>query len=111
MARGRRLLARRGVWAAVIAVVVAGSVAVAGTVIAVGGSSAGTVDQKAWYLLVNRNSGKVLDDQAYAANDGAKLVQWSRSGAANQQWRFIDAGDGYYRLLNRNSGKVLDDYG
>ncbi|WP_310727248.1 RICIN domain-containing protein [Streptomyces sp. N2A] len=102
--RGRRLFARRGFWAAVVMAVVAGAVVV------VNSASARPLDPKAWYVLVNRNSGKVLDDRAFAANDGAAVVQWDRHGGTNQQWRFIDAGDGYYRLQNRNSGKVLDDY-
>jgi hypothetical protein len=84
---------------------------VAGSAVVVSQASAQTVDPKTWYVLVNRNSGKVLDDRAYATNDGAAVVQWARTGGANQQWRFIDAGDGYYRLQNRNSGKVLDDLG
>nr|WP_234439133.1 RICIN domain-containing protein [Streptomyces sp. NRRL B-3229] len=104
MHRARRLFARRSVWAAIVLAVVAGSVVVVNT------ASAGTVDPKAWYVLVNRNSGKVLDGRAFATKDGAAVVQWGRHGGANQQWRFIDAGDGYYRLLNRNSGKVLDDH-
>ena len=79
--------------------------------LAVGRASADPVDRGAWYLLVNRNSGKVLDDRAFASNDGAAVVQWDRNGGANQQWRFVEAGDGYYRLQNRSSGKVLDDYG
>ncbi|MFD9354711.1 RICIN domain-containing protein [Streptomyces sp. NPDC060031] len=83
---------------------------VAGSIVVVGTASAGTVDLKAWYVLVNRNSGKVLDDRGFATNNGAAVVQWGRHGGANQQWRFIDAGEGYYRLQNRNSGKVLDDY-
>jgi hypothetical protein len=75
-------------------------------------ASAGTtVDTSSWYLLVNRSTGQVLDDYGYASNDGASVVQWSKTGAANQQWRFVDSGDGNYRLQNRNSGKVLDDYG
>ncbi|MER6032272.1 RICIN domain-containing protein [Streptomyces sp. NPDC001851] len=105
MHRARRLFTRRGFWAAVVMAVVAGSAVVVGT------ASAQTVDLKTWYVLVNRNSGKVLDDRAYATNDGAAVVQWARHGGANQQWRFIAAGDGYYRLQNRNSGKVLDDLG
>jgi hypothetical protein len=72
-------------------------------------ASAATVNPQAWYVLVNRNSGKALDDRAFATNDGAAVVQWARHGGNNQQWRFIDAGDGYFRLQNRNSGKVLDD--
>ncbi len=88
-------------------VVVAGSLVVVNAMRA----SADTVDVKVWYVLVNRNSGKVLDDRGFASNDGAAVVQWARHGGVNQQWRFIDAGGGYYRLQNRNSGKVLDDYG
>ncbi|MFF4487578.1 RICIN domain-containing protein [Streptomyces sp. NPDC001544] len=83
---------------------------VGGAVVVVNSASAQPVDPKAWYVLVNHNSGKVLDGRASATNDGAAVVQWNRHGGANQQWRFIDAGDGYYRLQNRNSGKVLDDY-
>ncbi|AYN43748.1 lectin [Streptomyces dangxiongensis] len=83
---------------------------VAGSVVVVNTASAGTVDPKTWYVLVNRNSGKVLDGRDFATHDGAAVVQWGRHGGANQQWRFIDAGDGYYRLQNRNSGKVLDDH-
>ncbi|MEV6874721.1 RICIN domain-containing protein [Amycolatopsis sp. NPDC051128] len=102
--RGRRWFQRRGFWAAVVLSVVTGSVVVVST------ASAGTVDPDSWYVLVNRNSGQALDGLAYAKNDGAAVVQWGRHDGANQQWRFIDAGDGYYRLQNRNSGNVLDDY-
>ncbi|WP_225097449.1 RICIN domain-containing protein [Streptomyces sp. CoH27] len=88
-------------------------VVVAGSAVVVSQASAQqkTVDLKKWYVLVNRNTGKALDDLGYATNNGAPVVQWSRNGGANQQWRFIDSGDGYYRLQNRASGKVLDDYG
>nr|WSZ16081.1 RICIN domain-containing protein [Streptomyces canus] len=82
---------------------------VAGSAVVINTASAGTVDSKSWYVLVNRNSGKVLDGREFATNDGAAVVQWARHGGANQQWRFIDAGDGYYKLQNRNSGKVLDN--
>nr|WP_254553030.1 RICIN domain-containing protein [Kitasatospora sp. MMS16-BH015] len=82
-----------------------------GSVVVVNSASAGTtVDTGSWYLLVNRSTGQVLDDYGYASNDGASVVQWSRTGAANQQWKFVDSGGGNYRLQNRNSGKVLDDY-
>ncbi|MFF7883607.1 RICIN domain-containing protein [Streptomyces sp. NPDC020794] len=89
-------------------------VVVAGSAVVVSQASADqkkTPDLKKWYVLVNRNSGKVLDDRGSAKNDGAAVVQWARHGGANQQWQFIDAGDGYYRLKNRTSGKVLDDLG
>ncbi|WP_407989466.1 RICIN domain-containing protein [Kitasatospora sp. CMC57] len=68
------------------------------------------MDTDAWYVLVNHNTGEALDGLGYATYDGAPLGQWSRTGGTNQQWKFIDSGDGNYRLQNRNSGKVLDDY-
>ncbi|MFD5792242.1 RICIN domain-containing protein [Streptomyces diastatochromogenes] len=102
------MLARRGLWAGLAMVVVAGSAVVVSQASA---DQKKTPDLKKWYVLVNRNSGKVLDDRASAKNDGAAVVQWTRHGGANQQWRFIDAGDGYFRLQNRTSGKVLDDLG
>ncbi|MFJ7041890.1 RICIN domain-containing protein [Streptomyces sp. NPDC101112] len=88
-------------------------VIVAGSAVVVSQASADqkALDLKKWYVLVNRNSGKVLDNRGSAKNDGAAVVQWARKGGADQQWRFIDAGDGYYRLKNRTSGKVLDDLG
>ncbi len=71
-------------------------------------STAATVDTSAWYVLVNRNSGKALDVYGRATNDGARITQWSRTDGENQQWQFVDSGDGYYRLKSRHSGKVLD---
>ncbi|WP_043635200.1 RICIN domain-containing protein, partial [Nonomuraea candida] len=41
-------------------------------------ASAATVDTSAWYVLVNRNSGKALDVYNLATNDGARITQWAR---------------------------------
>jgi beta-xylosidase len=73
-------------------------------------SAAATVDTGAWYVLVNRNSGKALDVYNLATNDGARITQWARNDGAHQQWQFVDSGGGYYRLKSRHSGKVLDVY-
>ncbi|WP_182910003.1 RICIN domain-containing protein, partial [Microbispora sp. H13382] len=73
-------------------------------------ASAATVDTNAWYVLVNRNSGKALDVYNFSTADGGSLVQWTRTDANNQQWRFVDSGGGYYRVQSRHSGKVLDVY-
>ncbi|MEU4637058.1 RICIN domain-containing protein [Micromonospora chalcea] len=70
--------------------------------------SAATVDTSAYYVLVNRNSGKALDLYNQATNDGARITQWTRNDGAWQQWQFVDSGGGYYRLRSRHSGKVLD---
>ncbi|MER5268804.1 RICIN domain-containing protein, partial [Actinosynnema sp. NPDC002837] len=79
---------RRPVTATVAAVLLA-----AGTVTAVTAvpASAATVDPSAWYVLVNRNSGKVLDVYGLATNDGGRIAQWSRNDGANQQWQFLDS--------------------
>ncbi|MEV1154754.1 RICIN domain-containing protein [Micromonospora chokoriensis] len=71
-------------------------------------AAAATVDTNAWYVLVNRNSGKALDLYASATNDGARISQWTRNNGANQQWQFVDSGGGFYRVKSRHSGKVLD---
>src|SRR5690606_10601277 len=83
-----------------------GAAAVAGST----PESAATVDTNAWYVLINRNSGKALDVYNLATNDGARIVQWSRNDGYQQQWQFVDSGGGYYRLRSRLSGKVLDVY-
>ncbi len=75
-----------------------------------GTGNPGPIDTGAWYVLVNRNSGKALDLYASATADGARISQWTRHGGANQQWQFVDSGGGYYRLKSRHSGKVLDVY-
>ncbi|NKZ06678.1 glycosyl hydrolase [Actinomadura latina] len=71
-------------------------------------AEAATVDTGAWYVLVNRNSGKALDVYGASTGDGARVDQWTRNDGANQQWQFVDSGGGFYRLKARHSGKVLD---
>ncbi|MFD8382248.1 non-reducing end alpha-L-arabinofuranosidase family hydrolase [Streptomyces sp. NPDC059679] len=71
-------------------------------------AGAATVDLNASYVLVNRNSGKALDVYNMATDDGARITQWTRNDQNQQQWQFVDSGDGYYRIKSRHSGKVLD---
>ncbi|WP_030147249.1 MULTISPECIES: non-reducing end alpha-L-arabinofuranosidase family hydrolase [unclassified Streptomyces] len=71
-------------------------------------AGAATVDPNASYVLVNRNSGKALDVYNMATADGARITQWTRNDQNQQQWQFVDSGDGYYRIKSRHSGKVLD---
>ncbi|HEY8985039.1 MAG TPA: RICIN domain-containing protein [Streptomyces sp.] len=98
---------RRRLWAALGL----GLAVVGGSLAGAGAASAQTVDTNTWYTLVNRGTGQALEDLGYATNDGAPVAQWSRTGGTNQQWKFVDSGDGNYRLQNRASGKVLDDSG
>ncbi|MEV7232080.1 RICIN domain-containing protein [Polymorphospora sp. NPDC051019] len=99
--RSRR---RRGLLAATIAVVLA----IGGLAFGLGTASAATVDTNAWYVLLNRHSGKALDVYELATTDGARITQWARNDGARQQWQFVDSGGGFYRLRSRHSGKVLD---
>ncbi|KXK63668.1 alpha-L-arabinofuranosidase [Micromonospora rosaria] len=102
----RRRWLPRAVAAGVAAVMVGGAAAVMVSTPA----AAATVDTSAWYVLVNRNSGKALDVYNLATSDGARITQWTRNNGNQQQWQFVDSGGGYYRLKSRHSGKVLDVY-
>jgi hypothetical protein len=77
---------------------------------AAGTAQAATVDTNAWYVLVNRGSGKALDVSGASTADGAAVQQWTRTDSANQRFQFVDSGGGYYRLKAQHSGKVLDVY-
>ncbi len=68
-------------------------------------------DTNTWFVLVNRHSGKALDDYGLSLANGGDIVQWARNDGAWQQWRFASSGDGWYRLINRHSGKALEVYG
>jgi beta-xylosidase len=96
---------RSGLVAVTALAVVTGAVMVAAT-----SASAATVDPNTWYVLVNRNSGKALDVYNFATGNGARITQWTRTNANNQQWQFVSSGGGYYRIRSRHSGKVLDVY-
>ena len=101
--RPRRAHGRARLLAAAAAAVVLG-----GTLGPATAASAADVDTSAWYVLVNRQSGKVLDVAGTSTADGAAIQQWTRNDGAWQQWRFVDSGSGWYRLQARHSGKVLD---
>ncbi|SEH03636.1 endo-1,4-beta-xylanase [Nonomuraea solani] len=75
-----------------------------------GTSNPGPIDTNAWYVLVNRNSGKALDVYNSSTADGARITQWTRNNGNQQQWQFVSSETGWYRLKSRLSGKVLDVY-
>ena len=103
LGRPRRAHGRARLLAAAAAVLVLGGALGQATA-----ASAADVDTSAWYVLVNRQSGKVLDVAGTSTADGAAIQQWTRNDGAWQQWRFVDSGSGWYRLQARHSGKVLD---
>ena len=74
-------------------------------------AAAASVDTSAYYVLVNRQSGKALEVRDFSTADGGIMQQWTRNDGNWQQFRFLDSGSGWYRLQNRHSGKVLDVWG
>ena len=60
------------------------------------------------YVLVNRNSGKAIDDPGGTSTAGTQLIQYTRNGGPNQSWRLQPAGAGIYNLVNVASGLVMD---
>ncbi|QKW17813.1 glycoside hydrolase N-terminal domain-containing protein [Kitasatospora sp. NA04385] len=69
-----------------------------------GGSATLTPPAKATtFLLVNRRSGKVIDVPGSSTTAGTGLIQYTRSGSANQRWKLTDLGCRVYTLANVNS--------
>ena len=61
-----------------------------------------------WYTVQSRHSGLALDIQGVSTEPGAILTQYTNWANPNQQFRFIDVGNGYYKIQVRHSGLVLD---
>jgi hypothetical protein len=61
----------------------------------------------AYYKLVNRKSGQVLDVSQSVLTDGAQAIQWPDYGGASQLWHVTNVGSGNVELLNENSGRTL----
>ncbi|GAA1800035.1 hypothetical protein GCM10009682_22120 [Luedemannella flava] len=70
-------------------------------------ADAATINTSAWYVFVNRNSGKAMDLWEWSTADGGNIRQYTRTDAVNQQFQFVSVGSGYYQLRNRHSGKVV----
>lgn len=60
------------------------------------------------YKCVSARSGKVADVSRASTADGAGVIQWPDTGAANQRWTFQSTVDGYHAITCVASGKVLD---
>jgi len=58
-------------------------------------------------LLVNVNSGKVLDVVGCGYAAGVNVIQRSRRDSDCQLWRFAHTDNGYYNIVNERSGKEI----
>lgn len=61
-----------------------------------------------YFMIKNRNSGKLLEIFGNSTADGAEATQWGDTGYPCQLWAFVPAGGGYFYIVNKNSGKYLD---
>ncbi|MEU5154136.1 RICIN domain-containing protein [Glycomyces sp. NPDC021274] len=59
------------------------------------------------YRLIAQHSGKYADINGISTAAGALLHQWSGTGRTNQQFQFVDAGDGHFKIKASHSGLVL----
>lgn len=65
-------------------------------------------DQTAYYKIVNKNSGKVMDVYQGSMNSGANIIQYTYTGGVNQKFQIVKTASGDYKIINQKSGKVLD---
>ncbi len=69
----------------------------------------GWEDAGAGYMyLRNKGSGKYLEVAGPSTEAEAHLQAMTWSGAANQKWFFVYAGDGYYAIANTYANTVMD---
>nr|WP_245325256.1 RICIN domain-containing protein [Microbacterium amylolyticum] len=78
------------------------------TLAAAPAAHAATVDENTEYVLVNRHSGLVADVLNASTENGASIVQFTRTDEAWQRWRFESMGSDYYRIVSAHSGKAID---
>ena len=75
-------------------------------------AGAGSINQGAYYNVVNQNSGGCMDVANWSTSNGAAVQQYAcGTDQANQEWQFVATDSGYYKVINRNSGLALDDTG
>ena len=63
-----------------------------------------------WFYLVNVNSNLVLDVNRASTKNGTLVIQYWRTGAANQLWKLEPhpIGQNCVYIVSKQSGKVLD---
>ncbi|MFF7791454.1 RICIN domain-containing protein [Streptomyces sp. NPDC007991] len=60
------------------------------------------------YRILNKSSSKAADVSGGSMSAGANVIQWTDTGALNQNWRFVPVGDGSYEIVSRNSALLMD---
>lgn len=70
-------------------------------------AGAASIDEDAWYHLVNRRSLRQLSVLAGGTANSTPGIIYRPVGATDQLWRIEDAGGGLYQLFNQRSGRAL----
>ncbi|MFE1960102.1 RICIN domain-containing protein [Streptomyces sp. NPDC059479] len=104
----RRTVGMAAVAAAGCVAVVVGSLspAVAGGVEESGSPRAVTVEQIT--LRLASDPGQVANVRGNSSANGADIIQWPLSRAANERWEPESTGGGYYRFRSLSSGKCVN---
>ena len=64
--------------------------------------------EEAKYYIVNKHSGLVLDIEGNNRNNGGNIIQWTKNGGNNQQFKAVRLSSGHYKLVSALHGKVMD---
>ncbi len=62
---------------------------------------------KDYYLIMDKETGKVFDISGNSIENGANAILYSVTGGTNQHFRLVNNGDGSYKLELRHSGLYL----
>ena len=63
--------------------------------------------EKDYYLIMNKETGKVFDISGNSIENGASAILYSVTGGTNQYFKLVNNGDGSYKLQLKHSGLYL----
>ena len=65
-------------------------------------------NEAGYYIIINENSGKLLDVVGSGSESGTPVDQWEDNGGNdNQKWIIKDVGNGYYNIISKLNGLYL----
>lgn len=65
------------------------------------------VQSGAVITLTNACTAKALDVSGASRESGARVIQWTKNGGLNQQWKLAATDSGYYKLIAQHSKMAL----
>ena len=60
------------------------------------------------YTIKNQENGQYLDVTGSSLDSGVKIIQHHKNDHVNQEWKFVDVGNGNYNIRSSVSGLNLD---